>query len=155
MKDGDFEITIRTDKYHQKIKSKGDIISAPAMHLREPAYHAPVLSEQVVQVPAHSPDETASVTSDPAAAAEDTNKGLLEIRSPIVGTFYRAASPEKPPYVKVGDVINQGDVVCIVEAMKLFNEIESELSGKVVKTLVEDGTPVEYDQILFLLDPQG
>ena len=79
----------------------------------------------------------------------------LEIKSPIVGTFYRSSSPEKPPYVKVGDTIEVGQVVCIVEAMKLFNEIESEISGKVVKTMVEDAQPVEYDQVLFLIDPEG
>ena len=73
----------------------------------------------------------------------------------MVGTFYRSASPEKPAYVKVGDTIESGSVVCIVEAMKLFNEIEAEVSGKIVKVLVEDASPVEYDQVLFLVDPNG
>ena len=77
----------------------------------------------------------------------------MEIRSPIVGTFYRSSSPEKPPYAKVGDTIEVGQVVCIVEAMKLFNEIESEIAGKVVKVMVEDAQPVEYDQVLFLIEP--
>ena len=79
----------------------------------------------------------------------------MEVKSPIVGTFYRSASPEKPAYIKVGDRIEVGDIVCIVEAMKLFNEIESEISGTVVKVLIEDASPVEYDQALFLVDPKG
>ena len=73
----------------------------------------------------------------------------------MVGTFYRSPSPEKGPYVKVGDVIEKGATVCIIEAMKLFNEIESELAGKIVKVMVEDAQPVEYDQVLFLVDPKG
>ena len=73
----------------------------------------------------------------------------------MVGTFYRSPSPDKPPFIKVGDRIEKGDVVCIVEAMKLFNEIESEISGKIVKVVSEDAAPVEYDQVLFLVDPNG
>ena len=78
---------------------------------------------------------------------------LIEIKSPMIGTFYRSSSPDKPPYAKVGDRIAKGDTVCIVEAMKLFNEIESEVAGKIVKVLVEDAQPIEYDQPLFLVDP--
>jgi acetyl-CoA carboxylase biotin carboxyl carrier protein len=77
----------------------------------------------------------------------------LEIKSPMVGTFYRSASPEKPPFVKVGDVIGPEDNVCLIEAMKLFNEVKSEVTGRVVKVLVEDASPVEYDQVLFLVEP--
>ena len=73
----------------------------------------------------------------------------------MVGTFYRSPSPEKGPFVQVGDHVNKGDAVCIIEAMKLFNEIESEVTGKIVKMLVDDATPVEYDQVLFLVDPAG
>lgn len=73
----------------------------------------------------------------------------------MVGTFYRSSSPEKPVYVKVGDVVEAGSVVCIVEAMKLFNEIETDVSGRIVKVMVEDAQPVEYDQVLFLIDPKG
>jgi acetyl-CoA carboxylase biotin carboxyl carrier protein len=75
------------------------------------------------------------------------------VKSPIVGTFYRSASPDKPPFVKVGDTIEKGTVVCVIEAMKLFNQIESDVKGKVVKVLAEDASPVEYDQVLFLLEP--
>ena len=73
----------------------------------------------------------------------------------MVGTFYRSSGPDKPPFIQVGDTISQGSVVCIIEAMKLFNEIESEVAGKIVKVMVDDSTPVEYDQVLFLVDPAG
>lgn len=75
------------------------------------------------------------------------------IKSPMIGTFYRASAPDKPPFVSVGDEIKQGQIICIIEAMKLFNEIEAEISGKIVKVLVDDSTPVEYDQPLFLVEP--
>ena len=78
---------------------------------------------------------------------------FIEITSPIIGTFYRKPSPDKPVFVKVGDTIEAGDTVCIIEAMKLFNEVESEVSGKIVKVLIEDSSPVEFDQPLFLIDP--
>ena len=88
----------------------------------------------------------------PKEEKADTSN-YLEVRSPIVGTFYRSASPENPPFAKVGDKISTGDVVCIVEAMKLFNEIETEVSGTIVQVMVEDAQPIEYDQVLFLVDP--
>jgi len=86
-------------------------------------------------------------------AAESSDNGYLEVKSPMIGTFYRASNPESDSFVNVGDGIEVGQTVCIVEAMKLFNEIESEVSGKIVKVLVDNGTPVEYDQPLFLVDP--
>lgn len=88
-----------------------------------------------------------------ASSSDETN--LVEFKSPMIGTFYRASSPDQPPFAKVGDVVQKGDVLCIIEAMKLFNEIESELDGKIVKIMVEDAQPVEYDQVLFLIDPKG
>ncbi len=97
----------------------------------------------------------AQQTGTPAAntpAANDDSK-YVTIKSPMIGTFYRSSSPEKPPFVNVGDDIEVGKPVCIIEAMKLFNEIESEVKGKIVKVLVNDATPVEYDQPLFLVDP--
>ena len=84
---------------------------------------------------------------------EDNTDHLITIKSSMIGTFYRSSSPEKPPFVSVGDSINTGDTICIIEAMKLFNEIESEVSGKIVKILVDDATPIEFDQPLFLVDP--
>ncbi len=86
-------------------------------------------------------------------AAEAVTENLITIKSPMIGTFYRRASPDKPLLAEVGDEITPGKVVCIIEAMKLFNEIESEVKGKIVKVLVEDSTPVEYDQPLFLVEP--
>jgi len=88
-----------------------------------------------------------AVTSAPAASS------FVTIKSPMIGTYYKTPSPDKPAFVNVGDVIKVGDVLCIVEAMKLFNEIESEVSGKIVKVLVENASPVEYDQPLFLVEP--
>ena len=87
-----------------------------------------------------------------ASKADETSK-YIEIKSPIIGTLYRKPSPDKPVFVKVGDTIEAGDTVCIIEAMKLFNEVESEVSGKIVKVLIEDSSPVEFDQPLFLIDP--
>ena len=88
-----------------------------------------------------------------AASAADENSKYITIKSPIIGTFYRKPSPDKPMFVEVGSTINKGDVLCVIEAMKLFNEIESEVSGKIVKILVDDSSPVEFDQPLFLVDP--
>lgn len=142
LKQEDFEILIRT-KHHQ---------SGKAVQTTQPIVTMPT---PVAQAPASVTPETAvsPVAAAPAAPKEDSTAGLLEVKSPIVGTFYRASSPDKPPFVKVGDTIEKGSVVCIVEAMKLFNEIESEISGKIVKVLIEDAQPVEYDQVLFLVDP--
>lgn len=95
----------------------------------------------------------AAIPAAPAAAAEPKTDNLITIKSPMVGTFYRTPNPESPSFVNVGDDVKPGKVVCIIEAMKLFNEIESEISGKIVKVLVENATPVEYDQPLFLVEP--
>lgn len=91
-------------------------------------------------------------TEKPAEAKEDTSK-YIEIKSPMIGTFYRSSSPESDAFVQIGDSVKTGQTVCIIEAMKLFNEIESEVSGKIVKILVDNASPVEYDQPLFLVDP--
>ena len=113
-----------------------------------------VPAAQIPQVAAQPPVATeAAVTPavQPVAASEDSK--YITIKSPIIGTFYRKPSPDKPLFVEVGQTIAEGDVLCIIEAMKLFNEIESEVSGKVVKILVDDSSPVEFDQPLFLVDP--
>ena len=88
----------------------------------------------------------------PSAANEEDSK-LITVKSPIIGTFYRKPAPDKPVFVEVGDTVSEGSVLCVIEAMKLFNEIESEVSGKIVKILVDDSSPVEFDQPLFLVDP--
>ncbi len=147
MKKGDLELSIRTKKFN---KDNTTMIAAPQV--------VPVASGY--SAPAPPPPPPAAVTETKpnealsAPAAEDTSN-LLEIKSPIVGTFYRSASPDKPAYVKVGDTVTEDSVVCIVEAMKLFNEIESEVAGKIVKVMVEDASPVEYGQVLYLVDPKG
>ena len=84
---------------------------------------------------------------------EESQNNLITIKSPMIGTFYRKPSPDKKVFIEVGDIINEGDILCVVEAMKLFNEIESEVSGKIVKILVDDSSPVEFDQPLFLVEP--
>jgi len=98
------------------------------------------------------PVETASNEQERPSKASDDSK-YVTIKSPIIGTFYRKPAPDKPVFVEVGQPIKQGDVLCVIEAMKLFNEIESEVSGKIVKVLVDDASPVEFDQPLFLVDP--
>ena len=111
-----------------------------------------VPAAQMPQQMAAAPAETSVPASAPAPAATEDSK-YIPIKSPIIGTFYRKPSPDKPLFVEVGQNIAEGDVLCIIEAMKLFNEIESEVSGKVVKILVDASSPVEFDQPLFLVDP--
>ena len=126
----DFKITIKTNQV-------ATVVNA--------TIPAPVAPAPVAAAPAPAPVAAAPVV-------EDTSH-YITIKSPMIGTFYRSASPEKPLFVNVGDEIESGTVVCIIEAMKLFNEIESEVSGRIVKILVENASPVEYDQPLFLVEP--
>ena len=109
-----------------------------------------VAAQPLTSVPAVSQNETPAT---PASNSEEDDSKYVTIKSPIIGTLYRKPSPDKPTLVEVGSTITSGDTVCIIEAMKLFNEIESEVSGTIVKVLVDDSTPVEFDQPLFLVDP--
>ncbi|HOY07539.1 MAG TPA: acetyl-CoA carboxylase biotin carboxyl carrier protein [Saprospiraceae bacterium] len=145
LKEGDFKLVIR----NQPVGGESYISVAPAMPVQQPVAPAPAAPAQPAKT------ETAAAPAPAAAAGtdEENNPRYKQIKSPMVGTFYRSAGPDKGPFVKVGDSIELGSKVCIIEAMKLFNEIESELKGKIVKVLVEDATPVEYDQPLFLIDP--
>ena len=134
-----------------KIESKGLKLSVktgkpPTIVQSDPqvVYSAPVHNEPVVELQNEENNEAISSKED---------EGLITIKSPIIGTFYRKPSPDKPNFIEVGDSISEGSVLCVVEAMKLFNEIESECSGKIVKILVDDASPVEFDQPLFLVDP--
>lgn len=141
---GNFKLTIRHKDYNPKGIVHTTVASAPvaAAPVAAPASTpqvAPVAEEKVTAAPAPS-------------SSEDTSK-YLTVKSPMIGTFYRSPSPEQDPYVKVGDVVKKGDVLGIIEAMKLFNEIESEFSGTIVKVLVDNTTAIEYDQALFLIDP--
>jgi len=153
-KDQDVALQIRGKSYSRSGSANQgapSIINVPASAPVSPAF-AP--SGQASPAPAPPAQETktpAAASTDKEAGKADAN--LIEVKSPMIGTFYRASAPDKPPYVKVGDSIGKGDTVCVVEAMKLFNEIESEVAGKIVKVLVEDAQPIEYDQPLFLVDP--
>ncbi|MES2410874.1 MAG: acetyl-CoA carboxylase biotin carboxyl carrier protein [Bacteroidota bacterium] len=108
--------------------------------------------QHAMQAAPSAPTTAPAVPAAPAASADDNSK-YITIKSPMIGTFYRKPSPDKPVFVEVGSAISKGDVLCVVEAMKLFNEIEAEISGKIVKILVDDMSPVEFDQPLFLVDP--
>ena len=132
----DFEITIKTPL----AGSETNYMASPAVYHTAPQ-----------QMPA-APLAAAPSAPSPEVAAEDDSK-FITIKSPMIGTFYRKPSPDKDLFVNVGDEVTEGKVVCVIEAMKLFNQIESEVSGKIVKVLVDDATPVEYDQPLFLVDP--
>jgi acetyl-CoA carboxylase biotin carboxyl carrier protein len=137
-------IKIRHDKYYRNAVS-------PSALPMQTLVHAPVHSS-----PAPTPQSGPPTQSGGQSVSDETPKSvtnLIEIKSPMVGTFYRSSGPDKPPFVQVGDMVQKGSPVCIIEAMKLFNEIESEVSGKIVKVMVEDASPVEYDQILFLVEP--
>jgi acetyl-CoA carboxylase biotin carboxyl carrier protein len=138
IKDGEFEITIK--QAHTETQY---VTMQPAMQQALPA--------QQMYAPQQPAQQQASAATAPAAAPEASNTVI--IKSPMIGTFYRSSSPDKPAFVNVGDEIKPGQVICIVEAMKLFNEIESEISGRIVKVLIDDATPVEYDQPLFLVEP--
>lgn len=131
---GDIKITIKTGSG----KAETTIVQAA------PTQGVPQIAAPVATTP---------VAEQPAVATSSENEKYITINSPIIGTFYRKPSPEKPNFAEVGTDVSIGDTVCVIEAMKLFNEIESEISGKIVKILVDDSSPVEFDQPLFLVDP--
>ena len=137
------EITIEEEGVKITVKQKKD----PVQNIIAGGSGAPVYSAPPTQQAA--PAAAAPTKSAPEPKADN----LVTIKSPMIGTFYRQAGPGKPIFASVGDEVTPGKVVCIIEAMKLFNEIESEVKGKIVKVLVEDASPVEYDQPLFLVDP--
>lgn len=141
------EITIEEDGVKITVKQKKDPVQKIYTGGAMPGYQgAPAAAAAPAPAPAAAP-------AAPKAAAEPKADNLVTIKSPMIGTFYRQSGPGKPIFVNVGDEVSPGKVVCIIEAMKLFNEIESEVKGKIVKVLVEDASPVEYDQPLFLVDP--
>lgn len=116
-------------------------------------YHAMLPQQQLMMAPQAAPAPAPAIAEAPAAAAAAAADSGASIKSPMIGTFYRSSSPDKDAFVKVGDRVEKGQVVCIIEAMKLFNEIEAEISGTITKVMVENASPVEYDQPLFLVDP--
>jgi acetyl-CoA carboxylase biotin carboxyl carrier protein len=145
-KSGVNEVSIEQKDFKITIKTNEAAPIAIGVHTHAPALHAPAAA------PALAPAAPAQVAAA-EPVADDTSK-YVTIKSPMIGTFYRSASPEKPIFVNVGDEITPGAVLCIIEAMKLFNEIEAEISGRIVKILVDNASPVEYDQPLFLVEPK-
>jgi acetyl-CoA carboxylase biotin carboxyl carrier protein len=156
-KSGVSEVDIKTESMKLSIKVNAD--GGKATHtetiIQQVPVHTPLATGTIMQPPVQNmqPQAQAPVdTPQKEEKSEDSSK-YLTIKSPMVGTFYRKPSPDKDPFINVGDSVSETSVVCIIEAMKLFNEIEAEVSGKIVKILVEDSSPVEFEQPLFLVDP--
>ena len=142
----DFKLVIQSDylaKKKSNFKEEPTIVQQAIPMASMPSQAMPV--EQPISAPA-------KVEAKPAPADSEEDK-YITIKAQMIGTFYRAPSPDKPPYVEVGDIIKEGENICVIEAMKLFNDIESEVSVKIIKVLVDDASPVEFDQPLFLVDP--
>ncbi|KGO84908.1 acetyl-CoA carboxylase [Flavobacterium rivuli WB 3.3-2 = DSM 21788] len=147
-KSGATEVKLEMDDIKITIKTTSDASTEGTT-----TYIQQLPASQPVQQQAPAAAQPQAPAAIQAAPVADDNAKYLVIKSPIIGTLYRKPSPDKPTFVEVGSTISKGDVVCVIEAMKLFNEIESEISGKIVKVLVDDSSPVEYDQPLFLVDP--
>lgn len=147
-KSGATEVKLEMDDFKITIKTTTDVGTPEVTYIQQ----APVSLPQAAPAPAAAPAAPPAPAPAAAPAADDSSK-YITVKSPIIGTFYRKPAPDKPVYAEVGSSISKGDVLCVIEAMKLFNEIESEVSGKIVKILVDDMSPVEYDQPLFLIDP--
>ena len=139
IEEGEFKIIIKQE------------LAAPAQYVSMPQMSMPMQQAAPQQAAAPAPQASAPGTEKPAAPAVASN--TTTIKSPMIGTFYRSPSPDKPVFVNIGDEIKAGQVLCIIEAMKLFNEIESEVSGRLVKVVADDSSPVEYDQPLFIIEP--
>lgn len=158
IKNGDFSLNIRTKKYGKMIANQNQKVSQqqliPIANPMATAVQQPVMAA-TPNPPAAEAASSGNSDAKDQKEGKEARTDLLEIKSPMVGTFYRAPEPGKPSYVNVGDYVEKGTVVAIVEAMKLFNEIESEVSGRIVDVLAEDASPVEYDQVMYLVDPKG
>jgi acetyl-CoA carboxylase biotin carboxyl carrier protein len=152
-KSGLDEVNIETDQFKISVKRNSGV----AGKLAEPTVHTlmSVPSQLVASAQSTTPITPAQPATAPSADDSSAPKAssYITVKSPMIGTFYRSSNPDSPVFVSVGDDVKKGQVVCIIEAMKLFNEIESEVSGRIVKVLVENASPVEYDQPLFLVDP--
>jgi acetyl-CoA carboxylase biotin carboxyl carrier protein len=144
------ELTIEQKDFRVTIKQKEEQITQV---VAAPVHPAQVYSAAPPAAISAPPASSGSAPAADKSKADTTNSNLVTIKSPMIGTFYRRPTPDKPNFVEIGDEVSVGKVVCIIEAMKLFNEIESEIQGKIVKMLVEDASPVEYDQPLFLVEP--
>ena len=149
-KSGAQEVKIEMEDVKITIKTGADPVKIETGGLVQQLQAVPVPATPIPSVaPAAVPQEASKAVEKTASDEEH----LITIKSPIIGTFYRKAAPDKPAFVEVGDTIKEGDVLCVIEAMKLFNEIESEVSGTIVKILVDDASPVEFDQPLFVINP--
>ncbi len=142
----DIKLIVKNSRGTQNFVAEQQQVVAQVMPMSQPAI------QQVVQSVPQRQEVQVATKAELATTSEDSSR-YIKVKSPMVGTFYRRANPQKPAYVNVGDEIQVGKVIGIIEAMKLFNEIESEVSGKIVKILVEDATPVEFDQPIYLVDP--
>lgn len=142
-----FKLVIKTGKGTDQVATA----PVPPVIIPTPAPVATLPASAPPPAPATPPPPPALAPQDEEATPSSSGK-IVEIRSPMIGTFYRRPGPDKPPYVNVGDEVKQGQVICVIEAMKLFNEIEAEVSGKILKVLVDDASPVEYNQPLFLIE---
>ena len=145
----DFKLVIKSDYLAKKKSNFKEEPTIVQQAIPMPSMPAQTIVPHVEQPSPGAPAPTEA--KEKAPASEEDN--YITIKAQMIGTFYRAPSPDKPPYVEVGDVIKEGENICIIEAMKLFNDIESEVSGKIVKILADDASPVEFDQPLFLVDP--
>jgi len=148
-----FKITIKSDPTKKKGKQQQAQVEPVVQQVPMPM---PQMAMPQTQMPGQAPAPAPAPEKKEAPAKEEPKEddsNYITIKSPMIGTFYRSSSPEKDAFVSVGDTIKEGKVICIIEAMKLFNEIEAEVSGKIVKVLADDASPVEYDQPLFLVDP--
>jgi acetyl-CoA carboxylase biotin carboxyl carrier protein len=143
------EVSVEQKDFKITIKQKEEHITQVVASMQQ----APMQALPQQQAPQALPAAQSSAASSAAAETKAAPSNTITIKSPMIGTFYRRPSPDKPNFLEIGDEVTPGKVVCIIEAMKLFNEIESEVSGKIVKILVEDASPVEYDQPLFLVEP--
>jgi acetyl-CoA carboxylase biotin carboxyl carrier protein len=148
-KSGASEVKLETDDIKITIKTGSENERGETTYIQQ----IPNMGQPQMQMQPQTSGTQQQNAPATEAPSDATDSKFLTIKSPIIGTFYRKASPDKPVYVEVGSTINTGDVLCVIEAMKLFNEIESEISGKIVKVLVDDSSPVEFDQPLFLVDP--
>jgi len=143
------EVTIEEKGFKLTIKQKEE----PAQNVIAAPVHTAPMMTAMHQPSVAQPAANAGAPAADKPKAPEAADNLITIKSPMIGTFYRSSAPGKPAFIEIGDDITPGKVVCIIEAMKLFNEIESEVKGRIVKVLVEDASPVEYDQPLFLVEP--
>ena len=148
---------VEIEKKDFKIVIKSDYLAKKKTNFKEETtivqQQIPMVNAPVPAAPAAAPVAAVTPVAEKEEVKQEDNSNLITVKAQMIGTFYRAAGPDKDPFIQVGSVVKPGDKLCIIEAMKLFNEIESEVSGKIVKILVDDISPIEFDQPLFLVDP--